>query len=220
MLPYTLHSLLNQICKDTEIIVVDDGSTDDTESHIKPFLSQIQYFRRSHKGRQQARNFGLEQAQGEYVIVCDADIQMKPDCLEKMVAALEKNPEATFAYSSFRWGWKAFPSYPFDAKRLGHMNYINMASLVRREAHPGFDEAIGRLQDWDVWLTIVGKGENGIFIPEQLFSIGEHRGGLSRWLPSLCYAIPWQKLGIRVKSLEEYAHWKEIIQKKHRINQG
>lgn len=217
VLPNTLRSLFKQSIQDVEILLIDDGSTDDTESKVQPFLSRIQYSKRPHEGRQQARNFGLKHAKGEYVIVCDADIQMRSDCLEKMLRGLEENPSAAFAYSSFRWGWKKFASFPFDAERLKKMNYINMASLVRREMHPGFDESIGRLQDWDVWLTIATKGGSGIYIPEQLFSIGEHRGGLSRWLPSIAYKIPWKKIGVAVPSLESYDHWKKFIQHKHSI---
>ncbi|MBI4268457.1 glycosyltransferase family 2 protein [Candidatus Uhrbacteria bacterium] len=213
----TIQSILAQTFQDFEIIIVDDGSTDDTEDQVRPFFDRVRYFKRPHIGNQPTRNFGLQEASGEYVIVCDADIHMRPDCLEKMLSALEKNPASAFAYSGFRWGWKKFPSFPFDVERLKAMNYINMASLVRRSLHPGFDEAIGRFQDWDVWLSIVERGGKGVFIPEVLFSIGEHRGGISMWLPKYFYRIPWEKLGIRIKNVDSYEHWKKIIQKKHRI---
>lgn len=214
-LPNTLRSILNQTYKDIEILLIDDGSTDNTEEQVKPFLSQIQYYKRPHQDRQPTRNFGLAQAKGEYVIVCDADIQMKPDCLEKMAKVLNENPSVAFVYSSFRWGWKKFRSFPFDVVKLREMNYINMASLVRTSAHPGFDESIGKFQDWDVWLTIVDRGGVGVYIPEELFSIGEHREGMSRWLPSMAYKVPFIKKYL--PALESYDHWKNIIQEKHRI---
>ncbi len=219
-LPGTLDSLLAQTYKDVEIIVVDDASTDDTEARIVPYLSKIIYKKISHSGNQVARNTGIALSRGKYIMICDADARVAPTCLEEMAAVLDANPDVSFAYCSFKWGWKLFQSYDFDLERLKHMNYINMASLVRREDHPGFDVAIRRFQDWDVWLTIALQGKKGFRIPRVLFTAGEHRGGISRWLPSIMHRIPWSKLGIRIGNIERYDYWREYIRKKHGIVGG
>lgn len=217
VLPRTIKSILAQTFHDIEIIIVDDGSTDGTEAFVAPFYSVIRYFKEPHRDRQATRNTGLAYARGEYVLVCDADIVMRPDMLEKMHRALQEHPEASFVYSAFHLGWKKFPSIPFDPALLRQMNYINMATLVRREHFPRFDEEIGRFQDWDMWLTMVGDGRTGIAISEVLFSIGHNKYGLSSWLPRFAYRIPWNILGVRSKNIELYEEWKKKVQKKHGI---
>ena len=171
-LPKTLESIFAQTVEDIEIIVVNDGSADDTERVLAPYKNRIVYSVQENKGCQVARNVGLSMAQGDYCMVCDADIIMKPDMLKKMSAILDAHLEVAFVYSSFFWGWKLFPSFPFDPERLKKMNYINTASLVRREVYPLFDVSLKKFQDWDIWLTLAERGYRGYCIPEALFSLG------------------------------------------------
>ena len=223
VLPRTLDSVFAQSYQDIEVIYINDASTDNTDEAIKPYLDRVTYIKHEKNiDRQITRNEGIAASHGEYIIVCDADIVLRPDCLEKMFAALKAYPECAFAYSSFKWEWKVFKSYPFDIERLKKMNYINMASLVRRGDHPGFDPKIEKFQDWDVWLTMALKGGRGVYIPEVLFSLGENldrpfRAGLSRWLPKLTYRIPWKLFRIQIRAVEKYDHWKKIIQQKHGV---
>lgn len=214
----TLRSLSSQTVKDIEIIVVDDGSTDDLSGALSSWMEAISLVRlEQNNGRQAARNTGLARACGEYLFVCDADILLLPTCLEKMLRALDEHQECSYAYSAFCWGRKEFRSYPFDSKRLKQMNYINTASLVRAHHHPGFDEKVGKLQDWDVWLTMLGREQRGVYIPEVLFSLGQHKGGLSAWLPSFFYRIPWRYFGIRIKQIDSYEYWKRYLMDKHKL---
>jgi hypothetical protein len=118
-------------------------------------------------------------------------------------------------YSSFYWGWKLFKSFPFDFERLKKMNYINTASLVRKEAYPLFDVSLKKFQDWDIWLTLAKRGQKGYFIPEALFSLDQQKKGISAWLPRIAYSIPLSKIGIRLKAIEEYEKGRMAIIKKH-----
>ncbi|MBI5230028.1 MAG: glycosyltransferase [Candidatus Magasanikbacteria bacterium] len=208
---HTLDTLRAQTYGSLEIIVVDDGSKDDTQAALAEEHNNWQdrrsfkYIRTEHKGAPAARNAGIKNARGTLVIFWDADITAKPEMIEKMVYTLKENPSAAFVYSSFYFGWKKFLCGPFDAERLKQTNYITTTSLLRREFFPGFDQSLARFQDWDVWLTIAERGGTGVWIPEALFHITPRRGaaGMSAWLPSFAYTIPWLNKWKRVRDYKE-----------------
>ncbi len=223
VLKRTLDGIFAQTYKDIQVIYINDGSTDNTDELIKSYVDRVTYIKHEKNlDNQISRNEGIAASRGEYVFVCDADIIMQKNCFEKMLHALEGNPECSFAYSSFEWQGKLFKSYPFDLEQLKRMNYINTASLVRKKDHPGFDPAIGKFQDWDVWLTMALQGKRGCYIPEVLFALGENldrevRAGRSKWLPKIMYRIPWHLFGIHIGQIERYEQWKKVVQKKHGI---
>ncbi|MBI2552584.1 glycosyltransferase family 2 protein [Candidatus Uhrbacteria bacterium] len=151
-----------------------------------------------------------------YALFCDADIVLRRDCLEKMVRALEEHPDVSYAYSSFKFGWKTFKLWPFDAERLHKMPYIHTTSLIRADHFPGWDESIKRLQDWDLWLTMLEQGHTGVWIPEVLFRVINTKGTMSTWLPSFAYNIPkW--LGIQPKAVMLYNEAVARIKAKHNL---
>jgi len=212
-----LASVFQQTLRDLEVIVVNDGSTDNTLEALKPFADRIKLINQENRGGNAARNRGWREARGAFVIFCDADIVMRPDMLAKMLAALREHPEASYAYASFKFGWKLFRLWPFDAAKLRQMNYIHTTSLIRREHFPGFDESIRRLQDWDLWLTMLEQGHTGVWIPEVLFRAIPHEGGISTWVPSVFYRIPWRKFGIRLKTVEKFLEAEKIMRAKHKL---
>jgi hypothetical protein len=214
-LPRSLDSIFAQTIKDLEVIVVNDGSTDDTEERVKPYLDRIRYIAQENRGGNAARNRGAAEATGEFIIFYDADIAMRPDGLELMVDALRRHPEAAYAYSSFALGFKKFRLFDFDAELLKKRNYIHCTSLIRRSCFLGFDEQVRRLQDWDLWLTMLENGDRGVFVDEVLFKCLPHHGGISVWVPSLFYKLPLRQLGIHIKNLEKYPPAEAAILAKH-----
>lgn len=216
-LPRCLDSIFRQTRRDLEVIVVNDGSTDDTLERLEPYAGRIRLISQENRGGNAARNRGAREASGRFILFCDADVIMRRDMLAKMLAALDAHPEAAYAYSSFRYGWKLFRLWPFDAERLRRANYIHTTSLIRRDRFPGFDETVRRLQDWDLWLTMLERGDKGVFIPETLFRCLPHRGGISSWVPRVFYRIPWDRIGWRSLTVEKYRQAEAVIRKKHGI---
>lgn len=209
-----LDTLLEQAEQDYELILVDDGSTDDLKKVINEYEQKFIRFKvvsQDNQGSNPARNRGAAEAKGEYLLFCDADVIMRPNMLEEMKHALETNPEASFAYCSFRLGKKLFKLWPYDLEKLRQMPYITTTSLMRTAHFPGFDNLIKRLQDWDLWLTMAEQGRSGVWIDQVLFTT-QPGGTISSWLPSFAYKLmPW------LKKVKQYKAAVEIIKQKHSL---
>lgn len=214
-----LESVLRQTRSPLEVIVVNDGSTDGTERVLAAYRGRVIELNQPNQGSNAARNNGCALAHGDYVIFCDADVVMQPGMLEKMAAQLDRHPEASYVYSSFRFGWKKFRSFIFSPQRLKEMNYIHTTTLIRRAHFPGFDPSLKRFQDWDVWLTMLDAGHIGLYLDEELFRIVDQHGrkGISQWRPSIIYRIPWTRLGWEPASVRRYEEARRIVRTKHRL---
>ncbi len=90
----TLEGVLGQTYGHREIIVVDDGSTDDTEKRIKPYLGRIRYIRHENAGAAEARNAGLHAARGDYIAFLDADDLWLPEKLQIQLQVAARHPES------------------------------------------------------------------------------------------------------------------------------
>lgn len=101
LLTRALNSLLNQTETSWEVLIVDDGSTDDTYSRVLPFLKPypgVKYIRKSHSGFLLSRNTGIKASCGKYVTFLDSDDEYDPVHLESRKVYLQKNPEVKFLY--------------------------------------------------------------------------------------------------------------------------
>lgn len=215
-----LKSIEAQTYRPLEVIVVDDGSTDDTQARLLSFQSSLPFkFIRfdQNRGAAAARNAGARLTSGDYLLFVDADALLRPIAIRRMLETLEARPDASFSYSSFRFGWKKFKSRPFDATALRLRPYIHTTALIRREAFPGFDESLKKFQDWDLWLTVTERGGTGVWIPEGLFKISVGRKGMSRWLPSVFHVLPWERIGWMPRELKNYRYWERVVKEKHGI---
>jgi len=211
-----LESIGRQTDQNFEVIVINDGSLENIGRVIDKFNprfgAKLKYFRQINQGAPAARNRGAREAQGDYLLFCDADVILNPDMLEVMRQALDKHPEAAYVYSSFKFGGKIFRLWPFDVDKLRQMPYIHTTSLLRSTDFPGFDESLKRFQDWDLWLTLAEKGRYGLWLDQVLFKMP---GGdtMSRWLPAAAYR--WLP---RLRSVKAYRAAEEIVKKKHGDN--
>ena len=126
------------------------------------------------------RNRGAKKAKGEFLAFVDDDVILAVDFIAMLYRALLENPSAAYAYSDslevvipgapavFSGGAVHRPG-DFDARRLCQANYISTMTLIRHDAFPGFDGEIRRLQDWDLWLSMLGNGARGTYVGQTLF---------------------------------------------------
>lgn len=101
-LPDALSSLLAQSRPVAEVIVWDDGSTDDTESAVRAISGPIRYFRSENGGKSRALNAAIQQAKGDYIWICDDDDIALPDAAKTLGGLLDSNPKLGVAGGSYR----------------------------------------------------------------------------------------------------------------------
>src|SRR5688572_6318984 len=166
-LPLALRSALGQSYENIEVLVIDDGSQDDTRAVMEPFRSdrRVRYVFRQNGGQASAKNHGIRQAQGEYVAFLDADDMWVPDKLERQMPLFLRSPAVGIVYSRFGYIDEAGRDLRIEDCELfrGRVsgallirNFIGFGtSVVRKECFDrlgGFDESIGMGIDYDLWL--------------------------------------------------------------------
>ena len=159
-------SVLEQSYTNWELLICDDGSTDDTGRVIEDFQDQrIRYRRLPKEGAAAARNTGLALARGEFIAYLDSDNCWHPLFLETMLREFSRHPGRSAAYSGFlscmvleQGGYSAlsWETPEFDPERLLQTNFIDLNTFVhRRELSSclgGFPEHLCRLQDYELIL--------------------------------------------------------------------
>lgn len=215
-----LASLEKQTEKSLEVIVVDDGSIDVVQQEDLDGVSYPAKLIRfdENRGAPVARNTGLDLAKGEFMVFLDADADLPADALEVLLSILGAHPEASFAYPNFRFGVKAFKSRPYDTEALKEKNYIHTSVLIRKSAAIRFDESLKKFQDWDYFLQLAAQGKKGIWIDRELMVFQERKAaGMSRWLPSFAYDVPWHAIGWTPAFIAWYLKADKIIREKHAL---
>jgi glycosyltransferase involved in cell wall biosynthesis len=117
-----IDSVLNQAYQDFEIIVVDDGSTDNTKNIVNHFGNSIKYIYQDNRGLASARNTGIHASKGEFVTFLDADDYYLKENLKIKILFLENNPQVSWVYSDWQY---------FDEKG----NYLEKGSVRFRYAN-------------------------------------------------------------------------------------
>ena len=169
-----IDSVLRQTCQDFEIIVVDDGSTDDTRSIVATYPS-VRYFWQTNQGLAAARNTGIQKSTGRYLVFLDADDKLLLGALEANLKCFQMHPECGFVFGRFRRltldGIAIAPQPVINGEHylaLLQRNYIVMHATVtyRRDVIEnvgGFNASLLACEDYDLYLRIA-----------RLFPVAQH----------------------------------------------
>jgi glycosyltransferase involved in cell wall biosynthesis len=188
-------SILAQTLQEFEIIVVNDGSTEPEtiallQNYSKPKLTIIHT---ENRGPASARNTGITQARGRYILPLDADDRIAPTYLEKAVPVLDANPAVGIVYSEAEFfgeetGKFDLPCFSFPQILLGNM--IFNSSLYRHldwEKVGGYKDHF-HWEDYEFWLSLIELGREVVQLPEVLYfhrQLKNSRGGSlnrQKWL--------------------------------------
>ena len=162
-------SVIAQTMSDWQLIVVDDGSTDDTDTVIAPLLGdgRIHYLREFHRGQSAARNRGLAEAAADKIAFLDSDNLFYPMFLASALAAFDRMPDTAAIYGvlvsrNHGMAESGFLMRPFDPLMLDKGNFIDLNTIACRRdallACGGFDQSLAKLEDWDLLLRLARHG--------------------------------------------------------------
>jgi len=188
----SVESALAQTYPAHEVIVVDDGSTDQPEEALRPFLDRIELIRKENGGGASALNAGMEAATGEFLAILDADDAYHPRRLEVLAKLARERPDldlittdAAFLVGDETVG--RFGEYTpfveedqraaiFESCFVGGWPAIRLDPL--REAG-GFDEGLRTGYDWECWARLILRGSRAGFVEEPFYLYRLHAGTLT-----------------------------------------
>jgi glycosyltransferase involved in cell wall biosynthesis len=177
-----LESAFAQTYPPIEIVVCDDGSTDDLDAAVAPYRDRIVLLHKSHGGEASAKNAAAAAARGDFVVILDADDVFLPTRLEALAELASARPDldilTTDAFLEvdgrvvrrcYEGGW-TFETRD-QRREILRRNFIFGLAAVRRErllALGGFDESIRWTADWDCWLRLILAGSRAGCVAEPL----------------------------------------------------
>jgi glycosyltransferase involved in cell wall biosynthesis len=177
-------SVLSQTLAVAEILIIDDGSSDNTFEIASAFGPPVKALKKSNGGPASARNFGIRQTQGDWIALLDADDAWAPGKLEEQVKLIESG--VGLIHSSAQGRLDSMPLAETTFEQLWRRNCIvNSSVLLRRDAFlqvGGLDEdpALVGVEDYNLWLRIASSGWRIRGLPQELCSYTPAPGSLSR----------------------------------------
>jgi glycosyltransferase involved in cell wall biosynthesis len=180
LLSSTLDSVAAQTFRDYEIIIVDDGSVDDTAQQVATRTGPIRYIWQRNQGVSEARNHALRETHSEFVAFLDSDDLWQPNFLERAVAELRRRPDYALVFTDFistdprgriLRGHRKRPHAGRVTPQLFASTFIHTSAVVARSAiirdAGGFDGRLTHNEDYDLWLRLSLRYPFGL-IPEPL----------------------------------------------------
>ena len=193
-----IDSVLAQSTGDLELIVVDDGSTDETARVAAARGSRVRYIYQSNQGVAAARNRGLDACRGDLVGFLDADDTWMPDKVKKQLEALTAAPQARMCYTArlvTDHDLKPLSIELSPRKASALEDLLLLGNVVGSPSSPlmerrlllevgGFDPTCSHCADWELWIRLARKTEF-LYLPEPLVTYRQHEGNMSRQIATL-----------------------------------
>jgi GalNAc5-diNAcBac-PP-undecaprenol beta-1,3-glucosyltransferase len=191
ILEETLLSVLDQTYANYEVLVVDDGSTDNTRETVEGFKNKkIRYFYKVNEERSIARNYGAAKATGDYLIFLDSDDKMDRSHLMSVYEFVKtKTPEPLFIFAGYQilntdhshlysYGMTGF----FDPRKLVYGNYLGCSSVIIQKElfkkhYFNTDKDLILFEDWELWLRVISENKLYCFPAKSIIMI--NHGGRS-----------------------------------------
>lgn len=193
-----LKSVFAQSYRDYEVVVVDDGSTDDTAAALDPCKGKIRYLRQENQGPAAARNLAVASSGGELIAFLDADDLWRPDKLARQVAFLDDHPTCALVHGEVdvidesgrllcrrydRQHGRPVLRGPCVTELLKH-SVIHMPTVIERRRHfdeaGGFDENLRYAEDYLHWIRLALNGHSFGYLGEPLALYRWRAGSLTR----------------------------------------
>ncbi len=185
-----IDSVISQTYSNTEIVVIDDGSSDNTREVLEKYGSAVCYFYQENKGIAGARNAGIRKSTGEYIAFLDSDDYWKPEKLERQMALFDEHRE--YGLVASRCASVRLDGSYREKNRPGKSgwvlndlfvkNFIRTSSAVIRkgcfDAIGLFDESLTECEEYDLWLRIAAAYPVG-FIDDSLAVYVDNPDGIS-----------------------------------------
>lgn len=196
-----IRSVLNQTYQDFEVVVVDDGSTDDTCEIVHGFTDpRVCYIYQENSGLSAARNTGIRNTDSPLITFLDSDDLFLPEKLTLLIRALEDKPEIGFVAGKYipideegnRLKNESELKFTKEKTQLLLQNPICVGSvLVRRawfEKTGFFDESLHAYEDWDMWLRLARTGCRMAWVEQPVYLYRFHEAQMTRESDRLCKA--------------------------------
>ena len=192
LLVEAVESALAQRRPPEEILVIDDGSRDDTAARMAAYGERVRYVRQANAGPSAARNHGFRLARGEFLALLDSDDLWTPDRLERQLEVLQRHPDTDVVFGRevlFGAGqpdrdWNLHDPEVLRVLRLTTGPLVPILPLLIREnvvptstalfrralldRTGGIDESLRQAEDWDLWLRFALAGARFAYVPRPL----------------------------------------------------
>jgi len=188
-----IDSVLSQKYKNLELMVVDDGSTDETKGVVSSYIPRLTYIYQEHHGVSAARNRGITHAQADYLAFLDSDDLWLPNKLYLQMELMQNNPKALICYTEEIWIRRGVRVNPMKKhKKFSGMIFEHClplctispsSALITRsllEEVGGFDEGLEVCEDYDLWLRISARYPIYLIDTPLIIKRGGHQDQLSK----------------------------------------
>ena len=185
----TIDSLKQSTYKNWNCIIVNDGSTDNSEETILNIINgddRFTYIKQPNKGLSATRNVGIRASNSEYILCLDPDDKISPTYIENGIKYLDENKDCTLYYGKAKMFYddgteKDWNLPPFDYKKLIFNNHIYSAFIYRKKDYEligGYDEVMSGYEDWEFLIRLLSNNKKVYMTNDVVFYYRRHEGSM------------------------------------------